>query len=85
MLLNERIFQDPLDNFLDARDSKEDIMNTQNNVKEFMQNTQALRVVDSFCRDFVKGNCRGSKRLHDNQGWDQVLWYLYLSTLKYIC
>ena len=30
-----------------------------------MQNTQALRVVDSFYRDFVKGNCCGSKIAHD--------------------
>ena len=30
-------------------------------VKEFQQNTQALRVVNSFCRDVIKGNCRGNK------------------------
>ena len=30
-------------------------------VKEFQQNTQALRVVNSFCREVVKGNCSGNK------------------------
>lgn len=31
------------------------------NIAEFYQNTQAprARVVDSFCRDPVRGNCRG--------------------------
>ena len=31
------------------------------NVKEFCQNTQALRIVNSFCKDIARGNCRGSK------------------------
>ena len=30
-------------------------------VKEFQQNTQALRVVNSFCRGSVKSNCRGNE------------------------
>ena len=31
--------------------------------KEFQGNTQALRVVNSFCRGTVKGNCRGNDDL----------------------
>lgn len=27
---------------------------------DFMNNTQALRVVNSFCRGTVNGNCRGA-------------------------
>lgn len=28
-------------------------------VSEFYSNTQALRVIDSFCRSAVRGNCKG--------------------------
>ena len=28
------------------------------NVEQFCQNTQALRVINSFCKGPVKGNCR---------------------------
>ena len=31
------------------------------NALEFGRNAQALRVVNSFCRGPVKGNCRGSQ------------------------
>lgn len=31
------------------------------NVQEFPKNTQALRVVNGFCWDVAKGNCRGNK------------------------
>ena len=31
-------------------------------VLEFCQNTEALRVMDSFCRGRVKGNCSNQKR-----------------------
>ena len=34
-------------------------------VLEFCPNTQALRVVNSFCRDLGKGNCRGNKMDED--------------------
>ena len=30
------------------------------NVQEFLRNTQALRVVNSFCKRPSKGNCRGN-------------------------
>ena len=31
------------------------------NTKEYFQNAQALRVVNSFCRPPVNGNCKGAK------------------------
>ncbi len=35
--------------------------------REFYNNSQALRVVDSFCRGPVRGNCREpGKRLKEN-------------------
>ncbi len=32
-------------------------------VSQFDENTQALRIVDSFCRGPVRGNCRGARRV----------------------
>ena len=44
----------------------------EDNVKEFIQNTQALTVVDS-CRDLVNGNCHGSKRPRDDEAEEHKL------------
>lgn len=57
--LNEKISQDPLEKFFRCRPHENP------SVKEFVQNTQVLRAVDSFCTDFVKGNRCGHKRSHD--------------------
>ena len=42
-------------------------------VKEFQQNTHALRVVNSFCRPVVKGNCRGNMKVIDKENVDSTL------------
>ena len=59
--LSRKICQDPLEKFFGCQ---RQMGGTHNNptVKEFAQNTQALCVVSNFCRQVVKGNCRGNKR-----------------------
>lgn len=61
VFLSRRICQDPLEKFFGCQ---RQVGGTHDNptVKEFQQNTQALRVVNSFCREVAKGNCRGNKR-----------------------
>ena len=51
--LSRKICQDPLEKFFGYNNPT---------VKEFQNNTQALCVVNSLCREVVKGNCRGNKR-----------------------
>ena len=61
--LSNRICQDPLENFFGCQRQRG---HTNDNpcVKDFYSNTQSLRVINSFCRPSVRGNCRGenSKR-----------------------
>ena len=60
VFLSRRVCQDPLEKFFGCQRQRG---GTHDNptVKEFEQNTQALRVVNSFCREVAKGNCRGNK------------------------
>lgn len=55
--LSNNICQDPIENFFGCQRQRGGTSDNPN-VIEYYQNTQALRVVNSFCR--VKGNCRGS-------------------------
>ena len=55
--LSERIHQDPLEKLF-GNQSQRGGMNENPNVKEFCQNTQTLRVINTVCKD-VPGNCRG--------------------------
>lgn len=57
VLLSNNLCQDPLEQFFDCQRQRGGTSDNPN-VLEFSQNTQALRVVDSFCRGPVKGNCR---------------------------
>lgn len=61
--LSRRLFQDPLEKFFGCQ---RQIGRTHDNttVNDFERNTQALRVVDSFCRASVKSNCRGNEELN---------------------
>ena len=61
--LSERISQDPLEKFFGNQRQRGGV-NENPNVKEFCQNTQALRVINTVCKD-VQGNCRGSKRARE--------------------
>lgn len=58
--LSNRLCQDPLENFFGQQRQRGRVHDNPN-VPEFFKNTQALRVVNGFCRDVVKGNCRGDK------------------------
>ena len=59
--LSQNICQDPLENFFGCQRQRGGTSDNPN-LKEFYQNTQALRVVDSFCRAPVRGNCRGASK-----------------------
>ena len=49
--------QDPLENFFGCQRQR-GATNDNPTVQEFLDNTQSLRVVNSFCRGAVKRNCR---------------------------
>lgn len=55
--LSAHINQDPLENFFGCQRQRGGTSDNPN-VQEYYQNTQALRVVNSFCRGPVRGNCR---------------------------
>ena len=57
--LSERLSQDPLEKFF-GRQRQRGCRNENPNVKEFLVNNQALRIVDSIKIDTEKGNTRGS-------------------------
>ena len=56
--LSQRICQDPLENFFGCQRQRRGVHDNPN-VHEFTKNTQALRVVNSFCKGPSRGNCRG--------------------------
>ena len=55
---SNRICQDPIENFFGQQRQRGGAHDNPS-VPEFYKNTQALRVVNGFCRGVVKGNCRG--------------------------
>lgn len=59
VFLSERLCQDPLEKFF-GRQRQRGGVHENPTVKEFYKNTQALRVIDSFCIGSIKGNCRGA-------------------------
>ena len=60
VFLSEKLCQHPLEKFFDCQQQRGGV-NENPNAQEFFKNTQALRVINSFCVDAVKGNCRGNK------------------------
>ena len=56
--LSGNLCQDPLENFFGCQRQRGGTSDNAS-AKEYYQNTQALRVINSFCRAPVKGNCRG--------------------------
>ena len=58
--LSNKLCQDPLENFFGCQRQRGGTSDNPT-LHEFYNNTQALRVVDSFCRGPIKGNCRGVK------------------------
>lgn len=57
--LSINLSQDPLENFFGCQRQRGGT-NDNPTVQEYYSNTQALRVVNSFCRDPIRGNCRGN-------------------------
>ena len=57
--LSVNISQDPLENFFGCQRQRGGTSDNPS-VSEFYNNTQALRVVNSFCRGPVRGNCHGA-------------------------
>ena len=56
--LSQNICQDPLENYFGCQQQRGGTSDNPS-VQEYYQNTEALRVIDSFCRNPVRGNCRG--------------------------
>ena len=56
--LSQNICQDPLENYFGCQRQRGGTSDNPS-VHEYYQNTEALRVIDSFCRNTVRGNCRG--------------------------
>ena len=55
--LSQRLCQDPLESFFGCQRQRGGTSDNPN-VLDFCRNTQALRVVNSFCRPPKRGNCR---------------------------
>lgn len=62
VFLSQRISQDPLENFFGCQRQRGGTHDNPN-VLEFQKNMQALRVVNSFVKGPVQGNCRGTKEV----------------------
>ena len=60
VFLSRRICQDPLEKSFGCQRQRGGAHDNPS-VVDFCRNVQALRIVNSFCRDLVKGNCRGNK------------------------
>jgi hypothetical protein len=60
--LSNKICQDPLEKFFGCQRQRGGA-SSHPNVADFTHNTQALRVVNTFCRAPTRGNCR----LDDNE------------------
>ena len=58
--LSEKLCQDPLEKFFGCQRQRGRV-NENPTAAQFYKNTQALRVVNSFCIGSVRGNCRGNK------------------------
>ena len=59
--LSERLCQDALEKFFGCQHQR-GATNENPTVQDFCKNSQALRVVNSLCRNIKRGNCRGSKK-----------------------
>ena len=63
--LSVNISQDPLEIIFGCQRQRGGTSDNPS-VSEFYNNTQALRVVNSFCRGPVRGNCRGAATVTQN-------------------
>ena len=63
--LSYNLCQDPLESFFGCQRQRGGTSDNPS-ANEFYCNTQALRVLDSFCRGPVRGNCRGRGNIDRN-------------------
>ncbi len=59
--LSNHICQDPLENYFGCQRQRGGTSDNPT-VQEYYKDTEALRVVNSFCRGPVRGNCRGQNQ-----------------------
>lgn len=59
VFLSRQLSQDSLEQFFGCQRQRGGV-HDHPNVKEFMQNTQVLNVVNTCCKRVAKGNCRGN-------------------------
>ncbi len=59
--LSQKVCQDPLENFFGCQRQRGRVHDNPN-AEEFLKNTQALRVINSFCIAPSQGNCRGASK-----------------------
>ena len=64
VFLSNRLCQDPLENFFGIERQRGRV-NENPTAKEFLQNTQALKVIQNTCRN-IRGNCQRSEIAYDN-------------------
>lgn len=64
LFLSNKICQDPLENFF-GQQRQRGRVNENPSAKEFLKNTQALRVIQNTCKS-VRGNCRGGTTDKEN-------------------
>ncbi len=64
--LSQHLCQDPLEKFFGCQRQRGGTSDNPNAL-EYYRNTQALRVINSFCRGPVKGNCRGSQDTNEQE------------------
>ena len=57
----ENICQDPLENYFGFQRQRGGTSDNPS-IHEYCQNTEALRVIDSFCCNPIRGNCRGMNK-----------------------
>ena len=57
--LTQQLCQDPIENFFGCQKQRGGTSDNPN-VKEFYDNTETIRYINSFCQGSIKGNCRGS-------------------------
>ena len=88
VFLSERLSQDPLERFFGQRQRGGTHENP--TVQEFYKNTQALRVINSFCVGTVKRNCRGRLEAQDVEDKKQsttreIKILLIVTILLFVC
>ena len=64
VFLSEKLSQDTLEKFFGCQRQRGGTSDDPT-VAEFLKNTNALRVINTICRNVSHGNCRGNKQICD--------------------